>query len=232
MRENEYGQPIGEAVALQLPAPRPERVTLTGGYCQLEPLDAAVHAPALFAAYGAAGDGRDWTYLSVGPFATEAEYAGWAATASQQQDPLHFAVVERASGRPLGTLALLRQQPEHAVIEVGFVVFSPEMQRTVMSTEAHFLLMRYAFETLGYRRYEWKCDSLNQPSRRAAERLGFAYEGTFRNAVVYKGRSRDTSWFSIVAAEWPDMRRGFERWLTRDNFDADGGQLSPLRVRG
>lgn len=230
-RMNEFGQPIGDPVARPLRVDAPERVTLRGRTCDLVPLVPSAHADGLFAAFNSAPDGRDWTYMSVGPFASASEYREWAEAATRGQDPLHFAVLDRVSGAPLGTLALLRQDPAHAVVEVGFVAFSPAMQRSVRSTEAHFLLMRYVFEELGYRRYEWKCDALNAPSRRAAERLGFVFEGTFRQATVYKGRSRDTSWFSIIDFEWPAARAEFERWLDPQNFDAEGAQLSPLRVR-
>ena len=227
---NEFGQPVGDPVGLELPRESPERVTLRGEYCVLEPLDAARHAEALSRAYDAATDPGDWTYLPVGPFATHAAYREWAEAAERSRDPLHFAVLDGA-GRPLGTLALLRQQPAAASIEVGFVVFSRAMQRTPVSTEAHFLLMRYVFEELGYRRYEWKCDSLNAPSLRAAERLGFTPEGVFRQATVYKGRNRDTAWFAILDGEWPGIRAEFERWLAPENFDAEGRQLTPLRAR-
>lgn len=228
---NEFGQPIGDPVARPLPVCAPGRVTLRGRTCEVVPLDPDAHAAGLFAAYSAAPDGRDWTYMSVGPFGNATEYRDWAEAAASQQDPLHFAVIDSVSGAPLGTLALLRQDPANAVVEVGFVAFSPAMQRSVRSTEAHFLLMRYAFEELGYRRYEWKCDALNAPSRRAAERLGFVYEGTFRQATVYKGRSRDTSWFSIIDSEWPAIRAAFERWLAPENFGADGSQRSALSLR-
>lgn len=228
---NEFGQPVGAAVDLALPRPAPGRVTLRGEFCTLQPLDASEHAASLFAAYDAAADDSAWTYIGVGPFGTPAEYRAWADGAAASADPLHFAVVDNASGAPLGTLSLMRIDTANAVIEVGFVVFSPAMQRTALSTEAHALLMRYAFDELGYRRYEWKCDALNEPSRRAAERLGFSYEGTFRRAAVVKGRSRDTAWFSIVDAEWPALSAAFDRWLDPANFGQAGEQLSPLRAR-
>ena len=228
---NEFGQPVGGAVELALPRPAPARVTLRGELCSLQPLDAAAHAAGLFAAYAAAGDASDWTYLGVGPFRSAAEYRAWAEGAAASRDPLHFAVVDNASGAPLGTLSLMRIDSANGVVEVGFVVFSRAMQRTALSTEAHALLMRYVFEELGYRRYEWKCDALNAPSRRAAERLGFSYEGTFRQAVVVKGRSRDTAWFSIIDSEWPALGAEFERWLDPANFGPGGEQLSPLRAR-
>lgn len=229
-RVNEFGQPIGEPVSAPLPVPAPGRVRLSGRSCALEPLDPGAHAAGLFEAYSAGSPG-DWTYMPVGPFASADDYRGWAEAASGVQDPLQFAVLDGATGAPVGTLALMRQDTANAVIEVGFVAFSPAMQRTVRSTEAHFLLMRYVFEELGVRRYEWKCDALNAPSLRAAERLGFRFEGTFRQATVYKGRSRDTSWFSIIDAEWPALRAEYERWLDPANFGGDGEQLSPLRVR-
>ena len=230
-RVNEFGQPIGPDVSLALPAPAPARVTLEGNSVRLEPLDPERHGAALFAAF-TAGDDSDWTYMAVGPFVTAAEYLDWAVPASQAQDPLQFAVVSRATGDAVGTLSLMRQDPANAVVEVGAVSFSRAMQRTAMSTETHYLLMQYVFDGLGYRRYEWKCDSLNAPSVRAAGRLGFGFEGTFRHAVVYKGRSRDTSWFSIVSAEWPALRAEYERWLAPENFDAAGNQLTPLRANG
>lgn len=228
---NEFGQPVGGTVDLVLPRPVPGRVTLRGEFCTLQPLDAAEHAAALFTAYAAADDDSDWTYLSVGPFRTAAEYRAWAEAAAASPDPLHFAVVDNASGAPLGTLSLLRIDSANGVVEVGFVVFSRAMQRTAISTEAHALLMRYVFDELGYRRYEWKCHALNAPSRRAAERLGFSYEGTFRQAVVVKGRSRDTAWFSIIDSEWPALSAEFDRWLDPANFGPGGEQLSPLRAR-
>lgn len=230
-RLNEFDQPIGPDVDRALPAPTPSRVTLLGEYCRLEPLDPTAHAAGLFAAFSAAPDESDWTYMPVGPFASEPDYREWAEAAALAQDPLQFTVVQNDSGEPLGTLSLLRQDPVHAVVEVGFVAFSRAMQRTVFSTEAHFLLMQYVFDTLGYRRYEWKCDALNAPSKRAAERLGFSYEGTFRQATVYKGRSRDTSWFSIIDTEWPALRAEFTRWLAPQNFNAAGAQLTPLRTQ-
>ncbi|MFF8816823.1 GNAT family N-acetyltransferase [Leucobacter sp. NPDC015123] len=230
-RLNEFGQPIGAAVNRVLPAPAPGRVTLIGEHCRLEPLDPDAHAAGLYAAFAAAPDASDWTYMPVGSFASEADYRAWADVAALAQDPLQFTVVSIATGEPLGTLSLLRQDPKNAVVEVGFVAFSRAMQRTPYSTEAHFLFMQYVFDELGYRRYEWKCDALNEPSKRAAERLGFSFEGTFRQATVYKGRSRDTSWFSIIDTEWPDLRAEFTRWLAPENFDEAGVQRTPLRTR-
>jgi RimJ/RimL family protein N-acetyltransferase len=225
---NEYGQPIGEPMPGWTPRPMPGAVTLEGAYCRLEPLDAERHADDLFEAYRAAPDGRDWTYMGVGPFDDPAVYRRHAEAAARSADPRHYAVIDRKTGKTVGTLALMRIEPAHGVIEVGHVTFSPLLKRTPISTEAQFLLMSYVFDELGYRRYEWKCDSLNAPSRAAAERLGFKFEGVFRQVVVYKGRSRDTAWFSILDKEWPLQKQAFKAWLAPDNFDEHGRQRQPL----
>lgn len=222
MQTNELGQPVGDPLPEWPGARSPEPATLEGRYCRLEPLSAAAHVDGLFEAYASAPDDGDWTYLPVGPFRTRDAYLEWAEAAERSADPLHFAVVSLASGAPLGTLSLMRHTPAHGVIEVGFVVFSRLLARTRESTEAQYLLMRHAFDDLGYRRYEWKCDSLNAPSRATAERLGFAYEGLFRQAVVVKGRNRDTAWFSILDGEWPRVRNAFEAWLDPANFEPVG----------
>jgi len=227
-RRNEFGQPIGPAVAGWSPRPLPPRRPIEGRFCTLEPLDAARHADDLHAADAQAPDARDWTYLSAERPANLADMRAHAERAAKSSDPLHFAVVDRRSGRAVGTLALMRIDPAHGAIEVGSVTFSPLLKQTPMSTEAQYLLMRLAFDELGYRRYEWKCDNFNEPSKRAATRLGFRFEGIFRQAVVYKGRSRDTAWFSIIDSEWPTLRTAFERWLAPENFDAQGRQRSSL----
>jgi RimJ/RimL family protein N-acetyltransferase len=221
---NRFGQPIGRPLADWSARAYPQRVTLHGRYCRLEPLQPDRHASALYGAYAKAPDGRDWTYLAVGPFNDEISYRRYAESAAASTDPLHFAVINLASGRAVGTLALMRIDPTNGVIEVGSVAFSPELQRTPASTEAQYLLMKYVFDTLGYRRYEWKCDNLNALSRKAAVRLGFRYEGTFRQAVVYKGRSRDTAWFSIIDSEWSALAAAFDAWLSPQNFDAQCAQ--------
>lgn len=227
-RLNEHGQPVGHPLPDWTARPAPARVTLTGRFCRLEPLDADRHADDLHAAYALAADGRDWTYMTVGPFDTPADYRAHVTAAAQVDDPLTYAVVDPRTGRAVGTLALMRQDPANGVVEVGSVTFSPLLKRTPVSTEAQFLLMSYAFDELGYRRYEWKCDSLNEPSRRAAQRLGFTFEGIFRRALVYKGRSRDTAWFSVVDTEWPQVGDALRQWLSPDNFDADGHQKRSL----
>jgi RimJ/RimL family protein N-acetyltransferase len=227
-RTNPYQQPIGEPVPDWTARARPPRATFEGRYCRLEPLDAARHAADLYDAYSRAGDGRDWTYMSAGPFADAASYRAYAEQAAASADPQHYAVIDRSTQRAVGTLALMRIDPANGVIEVGFVTFSPLLKRTPVSTEAQYLLMKHVFDDLGYRRYEWKCDSLNAPSRQTAARLGFQFEGIFRQAIVYKGRNRDTAWFSIIDNEWPARRADFEQWLAPENFDAQGVQRKSL----
>ena len=227
-RVNAFQQPIGPDVPGWTPRPRPPLTPITGRYCRLEPLSAERHAADLYQAFSQAPDDSDWTYMGVGPFADVAAYRAFAEAAQAGNDPLHHAIIDLQTGRAIGTLALMRIDPANGVIEVGFVSFSRQLKRTRIATEAQFLLMRRAFDELGYRRYEWKCDSLNQPSRRAARRYGFRYEGTFRQLLVYKGRSRDTAWFAIIDSEWPSRRQAYEQWLAAENFDAQGRQRQPL----
>jgi RimJ/RimL family protein N-acetyltransferase len=179
-----------------------------------------------------AADDRDWTYLFTQRPASAPEFHTYLTKLERSEDPLHFAIVEAQSGQAVGTAALMRIEPVHGVIEVGSITFSPRLKQTRAATESMYLLMHRAFDELGYRRYEWKCDSLNAPSRAAALRYGFTFEGIFRNALVYKGRSRDTAWYSITDGEWPRVRAAFEAWLDPANFDAGGRQkrrLSELR---
>lgn len=224
---NAFGQPIGFPVPSWSPRPRPERVVLEGRFCRLEPLDAERHTADLYDA-NQADDGRGWTYLGYGPFASQADYREWVAKAAASEDPLFYAIIEARSGRAVGVATLMRIDPANGVIEVGNIKYAPALQRTPAATEAMFLLMRYVFDELGYRRYEWKCDSLNGPSRAAALRLGFTFEGIFRQAVVYKGRNRDTAWFSIIDGEWPALKRAYEDWLAPANLEADGRQRRRL----
>jgi RimJ/RimL family protein N-acetyltransferase len=226
-RINEYGQPVGAAMPGWTPRPRPPATPMQGRLCRIEPLDARRHAADLYEAYSRA-DGSLWTYLSTGPFQDAASFDAFIATAAASTDPLHHAIVDLASGKTIGTAALMRIDPANGVIEIGHVCYSPLLQRTAHATEVQYLFMKRVFEELGYRRYEWKCDSLNEPSRIAAQRLGFTFEGIFRQAVVYKGRSRDTAWFSLLDSEWPARKAAFERWLSPGNFDAQGRQRSRL----
>ena len=227
-RTNSLGQPIGEPVSGWTPRPRPPRTPVQGRLCRLEPLDAATHAAALHDAYAADRDGRNWTYLPYGPFESAEAYVSFVAKMQAHDDPLFFAIVDLATQRPVGVASYLRIDPAMGTIEVGHLSYAPALQRTPASTEAMYLMMRRAFDELGYRRYEWKCDSLNAPSIAAAKRLGFRFEGIFRQAMVTKGRNRDTAWLAIVDAEWPAQRAAFERWLDPANFDANGQQRRRL----
>ena len=173
-------------------------------------------------------EGRNWTYLFQEPFREFESYHGWLLDVAKADDPLFHAIVDLQTGKAVGVATFMRIEPAHGVIEVGNINYSPLLQRTPAATEAMFLMMRRVFDELGYRRYEWKCDSLNAPSRTAALRLGFKYEGLFRQAVVYKQRNRDTAWFSITDAEWPALRRAHELWLATANFDGQGRQIRAL----
>jgi len=224
---NQFGQPVGDELIDWQPRPHPERVELNGRYCTLTPLRPE-HAAALFAAYQLAEDTRSWTWLLREPDANVEAFTAWVESVCTLSDPIHFTVIDNQTQAPVGTLALMRIDPKNGVVEVGHVHFSPLLSRTPMSTEAQYLLMRYVFEVLGYRRVEWKCNSLNEPSRRAALRLGFQYEGRFRQALVTKGHNRDTDWFSIIDKEWETRDRAFQNWLAADNFSADGKQIKSL----
>lgn len=226
-RTNHLGQPIGDALDGWTPPPRPSATTLKGAFTRLERLDPPRHARALHDANALDVDGRNWTYLPVGPFARFEDYDAWLTKMAAGEDPYFFTVVDRASGRPVGVASYLRIEPAAGSIEVGHINFSPLAQRTSVASEAMFLMMRHAF-ALGYRRYEWKCDALNQPSRTAAERLGFTFEGIFRQAVVYKQRNRDTAWYSILDREFPALERAFSTWLSPANRDTDGRQRHRL----
>lgn len=228
-RVDEYGRPVGPPVPEWPPADLPGPVTLEGRYCRVEPLDPTRHADQLFAEF-AKTDPGDWTYMPVGPFDTREAYREWAEGAAASNDPRFYVVIDKESGDALGTASLMRHDPANGVVELGNIMYSRRVQRTPVSTEAQYLFMEYVFDELEYRRYEWKCDSLNEPSRRAAARLRFTYEGTFRQAVVYKGRSRDTAWFSIIDSEWPRVRDSFEAWLDPANFNEDGRQRQSLET--
>jgi RimJ/RimL family protein N-acetyltransferase len=224
---NEHGQPVGTAIeAWRAPAP-PPREALNGRWCSVVPLDVERHGANLYRAISHDSDGRNWTYLAYGPFADEASYLQWVRSVSEGSDPMFFAFIEQASGIAVGVGSYMRIEPANGCIETGHLHFSPLMQRTPVATEAIYLMMKQIF-ALGYRRYEWKCDACNVPSRQAAQRFGFSYEGIFRQAVVYKGRNRDTAWFAMTDKDWPALRLAYERWLAPANFDADGQQREPL----
>ena len=227
-RANELGQPIGFPVPDWRPRPRPPRDAIEGRFCRLEPFNADRHCAELFNAYVDDREGRIWTYLPYGPFASFEAFRGLMQSHFSGPDPLCHAIIERGTGRAAGMASFMRIDPAMGTIEVGSIAYSPRLQRSRAATEAMYLMMRRAFDELGYRRYEWKCDALNEPSRKAAERLGFRFEGIFRQAVVYKGRNRDTAWYSIIDREWPALKAAFERWLEEANFDSDGRQRESL----
>jgi RimJ/RimL family protein N-acetyltransferase/ribosomal protein S18 acetylase RimI-like enzyme len=221
------GLPIGPEVDAR-PAQRPQRTTLIGRHVLLVPLDADKHAAELYRATHGPEKHAVWLYMGDGPFADEAAFRASLVAKARSEDPLFFAIVGADSGKALGYATLMRIDPANRVIEVGNIVYSPAMQRSPGATEAMYLLARHAFEDLGYRRYEWKCHSLNAPSAAAAKRYGFVYEGLFRQAVIPKGRNRDTSWFSMLDCEWPMRKAAFERWLAPENFDTAGRQKTAL----
>jgi RimJ/RimL family protein N-acetyltransferase len=206
----------------------PVREVMEGRFCSVVPLDPALHAESLFAANGLDREGRMWTYLPYGPFDSLDGYRTWVGEMSGKLDPMFFAIVDRATGRAVGLASYLRIDPEKGSIEVGHLAYSPLLQRTAAATEAMYLMMERAF-ALGYRRYEWKCDALNAASRAAAERLGFTFEGVFRQAAVVKGRNRDTAWYSVIDGEWPVIGEALRKWLAPGNFDEAGRQRLELR---
>jgi len=201
---------------------------MLGRYCRLEPLDAERHAADLFEAYSEAPDGRDWTYLAPQKPTSLAAWRDVLASEARSDDPLRFAIIDLESGKAVGKLALMRIDAVNGAIEVGGVTYSRRLQRKPAGTEAICLLARRVFDELGYRRFEWKCDSLNAASRAAAQRYGFTFEGIFRQAMVYHGRNRDTAWYSMLDSEWPRARDAFDRWLSPDNFDEHGAQRRSL----
>jgi len=224
---NRFGQPIGEALPDWTPPGKPSRRMLAGTYCRLEALDAERHAEPICDALSLDFDGRNWTYLPYGPFDSRESCRAWLEGWSGLEDPLFFAIVDKADEAASGLASYLNISPRRGSIEMGHIHFSERLKRTAAATEAMYLMMRRVF-ALGYRRCEWKCDALNVASRAAAERLGFSYEGTFRQAAVYKGRSRDTAWYSVIDAEWPCLAQAFERWLDPSNFEPSGAQRSRL----
>ena len=209
-------------------APSPERVVLEGRFARLEPLDPKTHGDMLFAASSVADAPARFQYLPASAPTDRADFDDWITSRAASVDPLYFAVIDKRTGRVEGRQSFMRIDPANQSIEIGDIYWGPAISRTGVTTEANFLFARYAFDTLGYRRYEWKCNALNMPSRRAAERFGFTYEGHFRRSNIVKGRSRDTTWYSIIDDEWPLVKRGYERWLSPENFNASGQQRETL----
>lgn len=221
------GQPVGRRLDHWQPPAAPARTVIEGAFCRLEPLDPGRHGRTLYHANQCDAEGRMWTYLPYGPFATFEAYQAWLEEMTVRPDSLFFAVVDRILERALGVAAFMRIDAHAGSMEVGHIAYAPPLQRTRAATEAMFLMMQRAFSA-GFRRYEWKCNALNAASRRAAERLGFSYEGTFRQANVVKGRNRDTSCYSVIDREWPIVHEALRRWLAPENFDEQGRQRTPL----
>ncbi len=227
--QNDLGQPIGFPIEQWEARPFPQRSTLEGRYCRVEPLDPTRHAHDLYGAFVGEENLGLWTYMPYGPFDSFESYNTWLVASAQSDDPLFFAIVDRATSNAVGVAGYLRINPAYGVIEVGHINYAPPLQKTRAATEAMFLMMQNVFDTLGYRRYEWKCDALNAGSCRAAVRYGFTFEGLFHQALIYKGRNRDTAWYAIIDSEWPRLKSAFERWLDPANFDQNGRQKLPLR---
>lgn len=227
-QQNRLGQAIGWSLADWTAREHPRGAFMQGRYCRLEPIDCERHAADLYLAFGNDQDGANWTYLPYGPFSEQAQVEDWIEATCLGDDPCFFSVIDLATGRAVGVASYLRIDPTMGVIEVGHIHFSPLMQGRPISTEAMYLMMRQVFTVLGYRRYEWKCDALNQPSCSAALRLGFMFEGIFRQATIYKQRNRDTAWYSILDREWPVAAAALETWLDPANFDAAGKQRQRL----
>lgn len=224
---NEYGQTVGDPVPDWHGASALERTVLEGRWCRLEPLDPNRHAGDLFDAYAQARDERDWTWLaSLRPDSVEATQH-WLCGKANDETLVPFAVVDIRSERAVGLVCYMAIEREHGSVEIGHITWSPRMKNTVLGTEAIWLLLHYAFAQ-GYRRVEWKCDSLNEASRRAAERLGFVFEGRFRQKIVRKGRNRDSDWLSMIDGEWPEHDAALQNWLAAENFDAQGQQIKTL----
>jgi RimJ/RimL family protein N-acetyltransferase len=225
---NHLGQPIGFAVPGWAPRQVPPRTPMKGRYCRLEPLDPDCHASDLHAANSEDKDGRMWTYLPWGPYSAFDDFVGDMRAGLRRSGFTTYAILAAKTAKAVGTASYLNANLSAGSIEVGAITYSPSLQQKPAGTEAMFLMMRRAFDELGYRRYEWKCNALNAPSRAAAQRYGFRFEGIFRQADVVKGCNRDTAWFSIIDSEWPTIKRAFECWLDPGNFGADGRQRQRL----
>ncbi len=226
--KNDLGQPIGFPVPGWTPRPLPPKTPLQGRTCRVEPIDPDKHAAQLFEGIQLDKDGWNWTYLAYGPFPDLASYRAWMEKTCLGPDPMFHTVIDLTTEKAVGIASYLRIDPPVGSIEVGHIHFTPAMQRGIASTETMFLMMQRVFDELGYRRYEWKCDSLNGPSNAAAKRLGFTFEGIFRQCTFYKGRNRDTAWYSILDTEWPALKAAYETWLDPANFDASGQQKQSL----
>ncbi len=229
--KSKAARPVGPVVDPLPTGAKPDLRPLHGRWVRLDPVSVAKHAHGLFNSFhGKDPDGEVWTWLAYGPFDDLDSFTAWLEDKEKSRDPWFYAIIDRKTGEACGMASYLRADPANGAIEIGHIWFSPALQRTREATEAIYLLIRHAFDDLGVRRLEWKCDALNQPSRDAAKRFGFVFEGVFRQHFIVKGRNRDTAWFSIIDKEWPRIRKGFEAWLSEDNFDAEGRQKAKLQV--
>ena len=228
IRRNEHGQPIGPALSAWTGTRNPGHKGMVGRYARLTSLDPLMHTNDLFLAFGKDRSGAIWTYNSIGSFNTAIGLKDWIESAAGVDGQPNFAVIDQETGKASGIARFMRIKPEHGVIEIGGITFSPGLQRSRVATEAIYLMMRRAMTELGNRRLEWKCDALNAPSRAAAERFGFQFEGVFKQAVPYWGRNRDTAWYAILDSEWESVERGFQAWLDPENFDRNGVQRRKL----
>ena len=224
---NHLGQPIGYPVPNWTPPPIPVPEIVEGRYCWLEPLDVDKHSEDLFAAYSLDKDGANWSYLPYGPFEQLEDFQAWLKSNCQNDDPQFYAVLDKKSDKVMGMASYLRMNPTAGSIEVGHIHFSPLMQGSIASTECMYLMMKRAFNS-GYRRYEWKCNALNEPSRRAAQRLGLSFEGVFRQSLVVKGRNRDSAWYAAIDTEWMELEKAYKTWLAPENFDEKNQQKTSL----
>ncbi|QNS15037.1 GNAT family N-acetyltransferase [Mannheimia bovis] len=231
MRKNQFNQLIGEEVSHFSAGEVPSLQYVEGKYCYLERLNSSRHFDDLWRVYGTDSELKNWTYLPAffGPFGDKNTFSEFLKQQEQASDPYLLVIMDKQTQRAIGTFSLMRIDPANRVIEVGAVIYSSQLQRSRIATEAQYLLACYVFEELKYRRYEWKCDSLNERSRRAAERLGFTFEGIFRQAQVYHHRNRDTAWYSMLDSEWKTIKKRFEAWLNPDNFDEQGKQKQRLQ---
>jgi len=227
---NEFHQPVDKIIENWTPRQKPQKKIMQGRYTLLEPLEINKHAAALFEALWKDNQGELWTYLSEGPFFQLNEFQQWIQTILSKEGMLPYAILDIKTCLPVGICAYMCINPEHGVIEIGSLHYSSVLKKTPAATEAMYLMMAYIFDELKYRRYEWKCNALNAASRQAAMRLGFQFEGIFRQANVFKGRNRDTAWFSIIDSEWPDIKAKLEKWLDPANFDQNGRQIRRLNA--
>lgn len=229
MPVNHFNQPIGEVLPDFTPGDLPAITELSGQYVRIEPLSIEKHLKDAYQFYGHESPESQWTYLSIDAFQSFKDFQAYFEKMVTSKDPYYLAIIDQKSNKIVGTFSLMRINQKNRVLEMGWVLYSTELKQSTLATEAQLLVMQYVFETLHYRRYEWKCDSLNAPSAHAAERLGFTYEGTFRKAVVYKGRNRDTKWFSMLEEEYLAMKPKFINWLAPENFTEDGNQIKRLQ---